>query len=155
MGPGSSATAQNLQDAFTLGRLIAGQGWALLTGGRNEGVMDYASRGAKQLNGLVIGILPDTSPETVSPAVDIAIFTAMGSARNCINVLSSDVIFTCGMGAGTASEVALAIKAEKSVILLNTSPHCQAFFRELASQQVWVANQPEVAIDIANQLLCR
>jgi len=32
---------------------------------------------------------------------------------------SSDVVIACGMGAGTASEIALALKGNKKVILLN------------------------------------
>jgi uncharacterized protein (TIGR00725 family) len=117
MGPGETATAQDLQNAYELGKNIAQQGWIVLTGGRNIGVMDAASKGAKSVNGLTVGILPGRDHQDVSEAVDIAIFTDMGNARNNINVLSSDVVIACGMGAGTASEVALALKNQKKVIL--------------------------------------
>ena len=43
----------------------------------------------------------------------------MGSARNCINVLSSQVVVACPGGMGTLSEIALALKYSKPVILLN------------------------------------
>jgi len=43
MGPGTGAKAQDLENAYELGRLIAERGWVLLTGGRNVGVMDAAS----------------------------------------------------------------------------------------------------------------
>lgn len=46
MGPGEGATLADLERAQTLGRLIAGEGWVLLTGGRRSGVMDAASKGA-------------------------------------------------------------------------------------------------------------
>jgi len=118
MGPGESATALDLQLAYQLGELIAQAGWVLLTGGRNVGVMDAASRGAKAANGLTVGILPDADSSQISSAIDIAIATDLGSARNNLNVLSSAVIIACGMGTGTASEVALALKAKKKVILL-------------------------------------
>src|SRR4028119_1144630 len=108
MGPGEQATATDLQNAYELGKLIAQQGWVLLTGGRNVGVMDAANTGAKAANGLTVGILPTADPSGISKAIDIPIFTDMGNARNNINVLSSDVVIACGMGAGTASEVALA-----------------------------------------------
>jgi len=156
MGPGDSANPQDLETAFELGKQIAAQGWVLLTGGRNEGVMDAASRGAKQANGLTIGILPTGSTENISVAIDIPILTGMGSARNNINVLSSNVIFACGMGSGTASEIALALKANKSVILLNADDTSVIFFQnlaELAKAQVWVATKPETAIAIARRIL--
>ena len=46
----------------------------------------------------------------MSEAVDLPIVTDLGNARNNINVLSSNVVIACGMGLGTASEVALALK---------------------------------------------
>lgn len=61
MGAGDRATPQDLEIAYALGQKIAEQGWILLTGGRAVGVMDAASRGAKQANGLTIGILPGSS----------------------------------------------------------------------------------------------
>jgi hypothetical protein len=145
MGPGEGATAIDLHAAYDLGRRIAEQGWVLLTGGRNIGVMDAACRGAKQADGLTIGILP-RQREGVSEAVDIAIFTDMGNARNSINVWSSDVIVACGMGAGTASEVALALKVAKPVVLLNPTAEAIHFFRQLVGQN---ASQLSIAPDPA------
>ena len=55
MGPGDRATAVDLENAYQLGKLIAKEGWALLTGGRKAGVMDAASKGAKAAGGLTIG----------------------------------------------------------------------------------------------------
>ncbi|MCL6432930.1 MAG: TIGR00725 family protein [Leptolyngbyaceae cyanobacterium HOT.MB2.61] len=153
MGPGEGASVQEIQAAYQLGKHIASAGWILLTGGRNSGVMDAASRGAKSVNGLTVGILPASDRQYLSQAVDIPILTGMGSARNNINVLSSDVIIACGMGAGTASEVALALKAGKPVILLNASLESQAFFRQLANKQIFIANEVKEAIALTRQLL--
>lgn len=153
MGPGESATAQEMESAYALGQQIAQQGWVLLTGGRNAGVMNAASQGAKQANGLTIGILPGTDHSDLSTAIDIPILTGMGSARNTINVLSSDVVIACGMGRGTASEIALALKANKPVILLNSGERSRAFFWELAADKVLVAESPTEAIAIAKKFL--
>ncbi|UBF27921.1 TIGR00725 family protein [Kovacikia minuta CCNUW1] len=153
MGPGDRATSEELRVAYQLGQAIARAGWVLLTGGRNQGVMDAASRGAKSAGGLTVGILPGHDRQGISAAIDIPILTDMGSARNNINVLSSDVVIACGMGAGTASEVALALKANKSVILLHSSGESQAFFQTLAGKQVLVAAEVEAAIALVNQLL--
>jgi uncharacterized protein (TIGR00725 family) len=84
----------------------------------------------------------------MSEAVDIAIFTNLGNARNAINVLSSDVVIACGMGAGTASEIALAIKDNKTVILLNQYPESQVFFQNLSPRQVARVDTPQEAIEI-------
>jgi hypothetical protein len=51
----------------------------LLTGGRNLGVMDAASRGAKSVGGLTVGILPGNDTQGISEAVDIAIVTGIWS----------------------------------------------------------------------------
>ncbi|MEB3343515.1 MAG: hypothetical protein VKJ25_22540, partial [Okeania sp.] len=81
MGPGSGATSVDLKNAYKLGQLIAQESWVLLTGGRNMGVMDAASRGAKSVNGLTIGILPGNNVDGISEAVDIPIVTDMGNSR--------------------------------------------------------------------------
>ncbi|MBO1348505.1 MAG: TIGR00725 family protein [Hormoscilla sp. GUM202] len=148
MGPGTGAKAQDLENAYELGRLIAERGWVLLTGGRNVGVMDAASRGAKAANGLTIGILPTSDKTGISPAVDIPIITDLGNARNNINVLSSDVVVACGMGAGTASEIALALKSDKKVILLTDDREAKAFFSQLSPNHVMLSNSPEAAIGL-------
>jgi uncharacterized protein (TIGR00725 family) len=152
MGPGAGAKGTELTSAYELGKLIAQQGWVLLTGGRNVGVMDAASLGAKAANGLTIGILPDNS-NAISEAVDIAIITDIGNARNNINVLSSNVVIACGMGAGTASEVALAVKGNKKVILLNDNEESKSFFKNLSPENVYVVNSPGEAIKTAKEII--
>jgi uncharacterized protein (TIGR00725 family) len=153
MGPGEGATPDDEQNAYELGQLIAQQNWVLLTGGRNAGVMDAACRGAKQAGGLTLGILPSRDRTTLSSAVDIPIITDMGNARNAINVLSSDVVIACGFGAGTASEIALALKARKPVILLNPNQQTQAFWMNLASGNLFIAKTPIEAIEISQSIL--
>ncbi|MBD0386972.1 MAG: TIGR00725 family protein [Nostoc sp. C3-bin3] len=153
MGPGKNATANDLQNAYTLGQLIAKQGWILLTGGKNVGVMDRVSKGAKSSDGLTIGILPSDNQESISSSVDIAILTDMGNARNNINVLSSDVVIACGMGAGTASEIALALKASKQVILLTNDEESKVFFKKLSPENVYIAESVDQAIATAKTIL--
>ncbi|OCR00996.1 TIGR00725 family protein [Oscillatoriales cyanobacterium USR001] len=153
MGPGNDATSMDLQNAYQLGKLIAQSGWVLLTGGRNTGVMEAANQGAKSANGLTVGILPNNSTNGMSDAVDIAIVTDMGNARNNINVLSSDVVIACGMGAGTASEIALALKAHKKVILLNGDESSKVFFQNLSLLNVFVVNNVVDAIEQIRKIL--
>lgn len=153
MGPGLSAKEEDLQNAFQLGRLIAKKGWVLLTGGMASGVMDAASKGAKEAGGLVVGILPTENASHASEAVDIPIVSGMGSARNNINVLSSSAVIACGIGPGTASEIALAIKAGKKIALLNNMEESHAFFLKLARGSVLVAKSPEEAISLVEDIL--
>eukprot|EP01138_Halocafeteria_seosinensis_P000304 gb/GECG01000313.1/.p1 GENE.gb/GECG01000313.1/~~gb/GECG01000313.1/.p1 ORF type:complete len:164 (+),score=17.99 gb/GECG01000313.1/:1-492(+) len=120
MGPGR-ATSQETSNAHKLGKLIASNGWILLNGGMNSGVMDPSSQGAKAANGTVVGISSASHGGDLSRYVDIPVFTGMGSARNNINALSSDVVIACGLGLGTISEIVLASKAGKRVIVV--APH--------------------------------
>lgn len=153
MGPGELATPIDIDYAEQLGKLIAENNWVLLTGGRNVGVMNAASLGAKSAGGLTVGILPDRTTARISEFVDLAIITDLGNARNNINVLSATVIVACGMGAGTASEIALALKQQKKVILLNADPVSQQFFSNLSSENIVIANDPENAIALIKSLL--
>lgn len=155
MGPGDRPTVTDTNNAWELGKLIAESGWVLLTGGRNVGVMDAASRGAKAANGLTIGILPDNNTKRLSSFVDIPIITGMGSARNTINVLSSDVVIACGLGSGTASEIALALNSHKPVILLNNNPDSLVFFRSISPDYLFSARTPQEAISIVQELLSK
>ena len=152
MGVGST-TPEQLQLAYNLGKAIAENNWVLLTGGRKAGVMDAASRGAKSADGLVVGVLPGGDSISKSPAVDIAIVTDMGNARNNINVLSSDVVIACGMGLGTASEVALALKNCKPVVLLNQSQLTEQFFTSLTTENLFLAQTVEEAIALVKETL--
>jgi hypothetical protein len=100
-----------------------------------------------------LGILPSDRPVDLSDAVDLAIVTGMGNARNQINVLSSDVVIACGIGAGTLSEIALALKANKRAILLNNNPKSQEFLKMLSPETVFVVDTPEAAIARVTQIL--
>jgi uncharacterized protein (TIGR00725 family) len=153
MGPGDGATKIDKENAYLLGKYIAEHGWTLLTGGRNQGVMAEANKGAKEMAGLTIGIIPTNNNDFTSPYVDIPIITAMGSARNAINVLSSNVVIACGMGKGTASEVALALKSKKPVILLSENQEGNTFFKQLDQKNVFIVSTPEEAIEHVKKLL--
>jgi uncharacterized protein (TIGR00725 family) len=149
-------TPSALSAAHRFGRLVAEAGWILLTGGRPAGVMEAASAGAKAVpGGLTVGILPSGPEGPVSEHVDLAVFTGMGEARNVVNVLSSDVVVACGVeGPGTASEVALALKAGRPTILLGVAPAATTFFRTLTvANGIHAAPTPEAAITLIERQL--
>ncbi|MGH7508514.1 MAG: cytochrome [Gemmatimonadales bacterium] len=155
MGAGEPQSL-TLHAARRLGQLAAEAGWVVLTGGRPAGVMEAACAGAKSVPGsLTIGILPTGPDEPVSAHVDVAVFTGVGEARNVINVLSSDVVVACGVeGAGTASEVALALKLGRPTVLLAAAPAASAFFRTIASRgMLHEVQAPESVIEFIEQHL--
>src|SRR5688572_16879753 len=143
-----------ISNARELGRLIGENGWVLITGGRNKGVMKAANQGAKRAKGgLTVGILPKSGGD-VSPEVDVAIVTDTGQARNNIIVLSADIVIACGVdGAGTASEVALALKNGKNVILLGVNEDARRFFTGIDGDRVHLAETAEDAAKISRTLL--
>ena len=153
MGPGAGARDEDLAAACELGRLVALEGWVLVTGGRAAGVMEAASRGAHEAGGLTVGILPGEDTSGASPFVHIPVVTGMAQARNNVNVLTARALVACGMGAGTASEVALAIKAGKPVVLLRAGPEAEAFFKSVGGRHVSVAGSPRAAVETVRRRL--
>lgn len=101
--------------AYELGKFIASQGWALISGGR-EGVMNAASKGAYEAGGLVAAVLPGTDLDEGNPYATVKIPTGIGWARNSSNVLSGHVIVAVGGGAGTLTEIAYAWTYKKPII---------------------------------------
>lgn len=108
-----------LEMAHKVGYLIAQNGWILITGGRT-GVMEAASRGAYESNGIVVGILPGTSPEEANPYVTVPLATGLGHARNAVITQSADAVIAIAGGFGTLSEIALALKMKKCVLGIHT-----------------------------------
>jgi uncharacterized protein (TIGR00725 family) len=153
LGPGEHATPRDVADAFEVAALAARAGWVVLTGGRDVGVMDAASRGARSADGIAIGVLPDADASAASRAVDIAIVTGLGEMRNQIVVLSSDAVVVCGMSPGTAVEVGLALRAGRRVVLLKPEPETRAFYERIGGDAVTIAMTPEEAMTSAGSTL--
>lgn len=149
---GGCVSAQAADEAYTLGALIAQQGWILLNGGRNAGIMEASARGASEHGGITVGILPDGDCSRAAAHIQIPICTGMGSARNAINILSSDVVVACTGGPGTISEIALALKHGKPVIALHieTAPVFNAF---MSAGRLLAAQSPRQVIDLIQTLV--
>lgn len=107
--------------AREVGREIARAGAVLVTGGRG-GVMGAASAGAREEGGTTVGVLPGRNADESPPdeAVEIALFTGLGQARNVVVVLSAAAVIAVGGGWGTLSEIALAAKHGIPVVLLES-----------------------------------
>ncbi|HVR60273.1 MAG TPA: TIGR00725 family protein [Polyangia bacterium] len=145
MGPAAcdSATADV---ARAVGRAIAERGAVLLCGGRG-GVMEAAAEGARGAGGLTIGILPGEDARASPPNafVDVALFTGLGEGRNWLNVCASDAIIAIGGGFGTLSEIALALKAKRPLVLFGS----WTFDMDGAAPQVPRAAHATEAVELA------
>lgn len=119
---GAAACGERLREvARETGREIAGAGATLLTGG-GGGVMAAASAGAREAGGLTVGVLPGAGAGHSPPndAVEVAVFTGIGQARNQVLVLSAAAVVAVGGGWGTLSEIALALKHGIPVVTLES-----------------------------------
>jgi uncharacterized protein (TIGR00725 family) len=103
--------------AEDVGRLVAGEGAVLVCGGLS-GVMEAAARGAKAAGGATIGILPGHDRSAGNPYLDYAITTGIGHARNLAVVSSGDAVIAIGGGFGTLSEIGLAGKLGRPIVVL-------------------------------------
>ena len=114
MGAGT-ATDPVRRVAEETGRLLAEAGAIVVTGGRT-GVMEAASKGAREAGGLTLGILPGGNRSEANPYVQVAVPTGMGEARNALVVRAADGVIAIGGEWGTLSEIALARKGGKPVV---------------------------------------
>lgn len=150
--------------AEEIGKEIALRGAILLTGG-TSGVMGAVSRGAKQANGLVVGILPGDSAEVANEYIDVPISTGLSfDYRSLILVHSSDVIIMIAGGNGTLGELSAAYLNRKPIVIVEASGGWAAKVRGMAydgsylDERKWVkldyANTAKEALDIALSRIC-
>lgn len=115
---GAGACSREVDElAAEVGREIARAGAVLVCGGLG-GVMTAAARGAKEVGGFTVGILPGATVRDANSYIDFPIATNMGQARNAIIVQTAGVLIAISGGYGTLSEMALALKIGKGVVAL-------------------------------------
>lgn len=148
----SRASEWEMEAAEEVGRLVAERGGVLVTGGRG-GVMLAAARGAKSAGGLTVGVLPGTSRAEANPYIDVALPTGLGHARNAVNVLAGDVVVAVGGGAGTLSEIGLALAYGRPVVALE-GPGVAGMLagKEVGGVRVYAAATPREAVELAFRL---
>ena len=114
-----TCTARIYSVARDLGFEIGKRGWTLVCGGL-KGVMEGAARGCAEAGGMTLGILPGLDKRSANPYITVPIPTGLGDGRNLLVVRASDILVAVAGGYGTLSEMALALKADKPVIGLET-----------------------------------
>jgi uncharacterized protein (TIGR00725 family) len=105
------------EQARKVGKLIAERGAILVCGGLS-GVMEAAARGATEAGGTAIGILPGEDRSGQNKYLTYSVATGVGQARNLAVVCSGDVVIAVGGEYGTLSEVGLARKVGRRVVVL-------------------------------------
>jgi len=149
---GSVADRETEDNAYELGRKIAERGWVMLNGGRPSGVMAASARGAHDGGGLTVGVLFDDDQDGAADGIDIVIPTGMGAARNIVNILASDVVVACRGSGGTLSEISLALRFGRPVVLLDFDPGA-AFLNSAGLGEWFLAATPAAAVDKVAELL--
>lgn len=106
--------------AYELGKTIAQEKGVLITGGKG-GIMENASKGAKDMSGITVGVVCGSKRFTSNKFVDIEVVSGMqGCGEEAILVLMCDGLIGVGGGAGTLQELAIAYRNKKPVVLLTT-----------------------------------
>ena len=136
--------------AYEVGAEIAKSDSVLICGGLG-GVMHAAAHGAKDADGLTIGIIPQNEPSEANPYCDIVIPTGMGLARDFLNALSADGIVIVGGGSGTLSETCAAYMHKKPMVAvrnLNSSvdPFIDGYIDHRENVKIIGVDTPQEAI---------
>lgn len=144
VGPGR-ADPEDVRAAEEVGAELAAAGAVLVCGGLG-GVMEAACRGAGMAGGSTVGLLPGEDRTAANPWVSVAIPTGLGEARNVLVVRAAQAVVAVGGGWGTLSEIALTLRAGKTVVGLRTwLPAHEA----TPGPGVVVAESPQLAVRCA------
>jgi uncharacterized protein (TIGR00725 family) len=112
--------SKTMDIAYDVGREIAKRNAVLICGGLG-GVMEYASKGAKDNGGLTVGIVPQDDYSKANAFCDIVICTGIGDSRDFIISYSSDGIISVGGGVGTLIELCVGYMARKIMVSIEKS----------------------------------
>jgi hypothetical protein len=103
--------------AEAVGRELAAVGATVVTGGLG-GVMEWASKGAREAGGRTVGIVPGTDTGAANRFIDVPIASGMSHGRNAVIVHTADGIIALPGAFGTLSEVAMALTMGKPVVTI-------------------------------------
>ena len=116
---GHNCSPKTYEIARELGGLIAKERWVLVCGG-GPGVMEAVCRGAKEKDGLTVGILPSYDGKEANGYLDVKLTTGIGYARNTLVVRAADVVIALEGNHGTLSEIAFALCEDKIIYSLGS-----------------------------------
>jgi len=117
--------------------------------------MKYAAKGAKEHNGITVGILPEDDSSFANEYIDIKIPTGIGYARNVIVVRSSGAIIAIEGSTGTLTEMAHASNENKPLIVLQDTGGVCDFVSENDFEflDTKIADTPKSAVKMAIDII--
>lgn len=151
--PGKKPDKKSFKIAYEVGRLIA-QNKAILVCGGKGGAMEEACRGAKENNGITVGVISGNNRNQVNPYVDVEIVSGMvNCAEEAIIVSMCDGIIAIGGGSGTLQEIATAYRNKKPIVVVKSGGGwadklSNLYLDERKLIKIAVANSPEEALTL-------
>lgn len=135
---GHDVTPEVEEISSNVGRMVAKVDAILVCGGLN-GVMEAASRGAKEAGGMTIGILPGKEKADANPYIDIALPSSFGYARNAMVACSADIIIALPGSYGTSSEISYGMVYKRPILDLgNWNMKGMIKVKDLQEAEKWI-----------------
>ena len=153
IGYNSNSCSRKAYDiAYSVGREIAKREAVLITGGLG-GVMEAASKGSSENNGMAIGIIPFDDLDHANKYCGVVVCTGIGFARNFITAYSADGVIIVGGGIGTLIEAGVAYMKEKPIVAMFGSGgiadmYAGKYLDERKLVKILAAKTPKEAMDI-------
>lgn len=145
------------QAAYQVGLEVARRGAVLISGGLG-GVMEAASRGAKDGGGFVIGIIPQDDKAAANDFCDAVIATGIGFVRDFITAYSADAVVVVGGGAGTLIEIAAAYQKKIPIVAVKgtggaADRFVDTYVDDRKIERILGENGPQKAVETALALI--
>ena len=151
------------QIAYRVGYLAAKKKWIVFSGGR-DGVMEAASKGAKDSGGVTVGIMPSLDKNEANKYIDIPITTGCGiGMRSELMIQTVDCVIMIGGKNGTLKELSAAYLNKKPIVILNGSGGFAEKIKRILFEgkyldsrkntEILFADTPEQAIDLISHLV--
>lgn len=155
----NGCTPEHERIAYEIGSEIAKSGSVLITGGLG-GVMEAASKGSSESNGLSVGILPQNDASFANSYCDIVIPSGMGLTRDFLNALSADGIIIVGGGSGTLSEVCAAYMHKKPMVAMknlggSVEQYVDGYIDHRENVKILGADTPKEAVEKILELISK
>lgn len=150
--PGKKPKKSLYEFAYSLGKLIGKENAILICGGMG-GIMLEACRGAKENNGITVGVISGNKRNKTNKYVDVEIVSGMlNHAEESTIVSMSDGIIAIGGGAGSLQEIAIAYRIKKPLIAIKgvngwSDKVAGTYLDERKSMKIESAKTPKSAFD--------
>ena len=153
----NGCTPKHEQMAYDIGAEVAKSDCTLVTGGLG-GIMTAASHGAKDANGLTVGIIPQDDSSEANEYCDVVIPTGMGFARDFLNASSADGVIIVGGGSGTLSEVCASYMYKKPMVAIrnmngSVEQYIDGYLDHRENVKIFGADTPKEAVQKILELI--